>query len=72
MAIILISIGMTICVIESGLWLLFQRKITDMHFPQSMDASSLRFFSMTRMELLAISHTMFLCITTILTLWLLW
>lgn len=68
----LICIGILILTGEVFLWHLFHTKIVDMHFPPSLDASSIRFFSIRRMRIAVIVHAGLLLVSTLLPLWLLW
>ncbi|TSC59947.1 MAG: hypothetical protein Greene041662_332 [Candidatus Peregrinibacteria bacterium Greene0416_62] len=72
MLIILLSIGLVILATEIFLWRLFRRKISDMHFPPLMDASSIRFFSVHRMRSAIMLHGGLLLLSTLIPLWLLW
>ena len=68
----LICVGMLILAGEILLWRLFYTKIVDMHFPPSLDSSSIRFFSIHRMRIAVIIHEGLLRISTLFPLWLLW
>lgn len=68
----LICIGILILAGEVCLWRLFYTKIVDMHFPPSLDCSSIRFFSIRRMHIAVIVHAVLLLISTLFPLWLLW
>lgn len=45
---------------EGMVWMLFRRNMMPVSFPHESDTSSLRFFTFTRLRLLAILHTIFL------------
>lgn len=72
MATVLIGIGTAIIIAEILLWRLFHRKIADMRFPPSMDASSIRFFSLHRMRSMVVTHGALLLLSVIIPLWILW
>lgn len=55
-----IIIGIIILLIEATLWHTFKRKAAGVSFPRETDQSYFRFFSVNRMRLLAIAHTIFL------------
>ncbi len=42
------------------LWRLLRRKIQGLRFPHELDASVFRVFSVSRLRLLAVTHTLFL------------
>jgi hypothetical protein len=69
---VLVAIGAGIVLTEAGIWILLRRKIADVHFPRSMDTSSLRFFSPQRLALLNVLHALFLLCSTLFPLWFLW
>ncbi len=45
---------------ELTLWLVFRRKIAGLLFPREADQSFFKFFSISRLRLVAIFHTLFL------------
>ncbi len=55
-----ITIGALMLIIEGTLWLIFVHKLRGLHFPRSVDESFFRFFSLTRLRLVAVLHTLFL------------
>jgi hypothetical protein len=64
--------GIAIVCIEGVLWYVFCKKATGVIFPRETDRSYFRFFSITRMRILVVSHTIFLLSVIIFTATLLW
>ena len=56
----IIGSSVLIVVVEVVLWMLFKRRIQGICFPHDMDASFFRFFTLGRLRVIAISHTLFL------------
>ncbi len=62
MALTLLAAGIVfVLAVEWGMWRLFLRRVEGIHFPRASDTSQLRFFSLPRIRLCAIAHTLFLC-----------
>jgi hypothetical protein len=64
--------GALIAVAEFLFWRLFRRKIEGLLFPHELDASIFHFFTLPRMKLVAVAHTLFLIVTISLLLLFLW
>ncbi len=58
-----IIVGVTIAFVEVVLWMVFRHKIEGLCFPRELDQSIFRFFTLTRLRLIAILHTLFLIAT---------
>ena len=67
-----VIIGIGILLIEIVLWQVFRRKMEGIRFPNAADHSHFRFFSMTRMRLIAIFHTVFLLAVLVISTLFLW
>ncbi len=52
-----------IVLVEGILWLFFRRKVEGIHFPHMTDASQWKFFSLKRIGICAIAHTVFLILS---------
>lgn len=70
--ILLILLEAIVTASEAVLWLAFRSKAVPISFPHETDASSLHFFTFTRLRLLALFHTIFLGLTIALLLFFLW
>jgi|CXWL01.1.fsa_nt_gi hypothetical protein len=57
---------------EATLWYLFQRKMKPLAFPHELDTSYFRFFSLPRLMIIAITHTVFVIACLIFFYWYLW
>ena len=69
----LITGTLTLIVIaEFAMWTLFRRRIGGLLFPHELDASLFRFFTLTRLRLIALLHTFFLMVATTALYWLVW
>ncbi len=55
-----IVIGIVIILVETVLWFVFRHKVDGICFPSETDHSHFRFFTLVRMQLLAILHVVFL------------
>jgi hypothetical protein len=49
-----------VLLLEGAMWMLFRKRIEGIHFPQSADASELRFFTIRRIGICAVAHALFL------------
>ena len=61
---ITLTVSATVIIVcELVLWMLFMRKVEPLVFPHELDASHLRFFSIGRLRIIAITHAivMFIC-----------
>ena len=67
-----IAIGTLILACETVLWMVFRAKMSRIDFPHEVDESFFRFFSLIRLRLLAVLHTVFLLATFIISSMLLW
>lgn len=67
-----IIIGIILLSIEAILWHIFTRKAAGLLLPRDTDQSYFRFFSLARMRLLAIAHSIFLMSVLILSAMFLW
>ncbi|MDD5623673.1 MAG: hypothetical protein PHI23_03115 [Candidatus Peribacteraceae bacterium] len=68
----LISWTLFILVFESLLWVIFRRKLVQICLPTEPDRNIFHFFTIGRMWIIALLHTVFLCAVVIighLTLW---
>ena len=52
-----------IILLEGILWLFFRRKVEGIHFPHTIDASQLKFFSLKRIGICAMGHAVFLILS---------
>ncbi len=59
-------VGAVIVLSEWAMWRLFLKRFEGMHFPHDVDASSAPFFTLARLRVFVIGHTVFLL--TVLTL----
>lgn len=66
-----IGIGLLI-LMELLLWVLFRRRIAGLVFPHEFDESFFRFFTLRRMEIVAVAHLFFLCAAYVLSLIAVW
>ncbi len=69
---VLITGILCILLVEWTLWIFFRRRIAGLLFSHQADTSSLRFFTLTRLRLCALAHTVFLLAVFILSLLFLW
>lgn len=67
-----IIVGVVIVTLELILWMVFHRKVEGLSFPRETDESLFRFFTVTRLRLVAILHTLFLLAVFILSSSFLW
>lgn len=72
MILLIVSLGFIILAIEVTLWMLLQHQLRSLRLPHSMDRSSIRIFSAGRLSIIAVAHTLFLLVSALLPLWLLW
>lgn len=57
---------------EALLWRLFRRRVDPVIFPADQDASQLGFFRLGRMRVVALAHTIILCVWMLLSVLWLW
>lgn len=57
---------------EAILWRLFRRRVDPVIFPADQDASQLGFFRLGRMRVVALAHTIALCVWMVLSVLWLW
>ena len=70
MIIAILAIGAIILVTEFAMWRLFLRKMAGIDFPHEFDRSYFRFFTMLRMRIVVILHTLVLSVfCTLILLW---
>lgn len=67
-----IIFGLLILVTELILWKLFRSHIEGLVFPRDTDTSSLHFFTITRLRVCALAHTIFLMTMVLLALFFFW
>ena len=67
-----ITVGVLVILGEGLLWILFEKKLRGLHFRHSTDELFFRFFSPSRLRLVAILHTVFLLTVFILISLFLW
>lgn len=67
-----IIVGMVIVTLELILWTIFRLKVDGLSFPRETDESLFRFFTVTRLRLVAILHTLFLFATFMISSYFLW
>jgi hypothetical protein len=57
---------------ETFLWTLFRRKTVGIRFPHELDTSFFRFFTLARVRMVALLHTLFLFTVVVFSLLFLW
>lgn len=67
-----IIVGAAIVSLEWILWTIFRRKIGGLCFPRETDESLFRFFTLIRLRLIAILHTLFLVAIFMIATYFLW
>ena len=67
-----ITVGAVITAIELMLWIVFYAKVQGLCFPRETDESLFRFFTVTRLRLIAILHTLFLIAVFMIASYFLW
>ncbi len=66
------TLALGVIAVEAMLWYAFRAKATPISFPHDTDASSLRFFTLARLRLFALMHTVFLVAGTLTLFFILW
>lgn len=61
-----------VLVSELFLWKLFRRHVDPVVFPSETDTSQIGFFSVGRLRIVALIHTIVLCVWIIFSVWYLW
>lgn len=72
LTLILVLMNAGIILAEGVIWQFFRVRVSPLVFPHELDASYFRFFTMKRMRLVAILHTVILMIAASLLISLLW
>ena len=72
MVISLLLIGGAVIGLELLMWVMFRKKLEGLVFPHELDALSLHFFTITRMRVLVLLHSLLLLAVLITSFWTLW
>ena len=70
---LILTIGAVLILLcEFTLWRLFRRRVEGYLFPREIDISPLRFFTLMRLRICVLLHTVFLLAVLASTLWFAW